>query len=231
MGGLWGDLVSVMRTVMLFLSHLTGSYGVGIILLTVIIRLILFPLYKTQLDSFKRMQTMQPELKRIQERYKDDKQRLAEEQMKLYREGGVNPMASCLPMVLQLPLIYALYDMLRGFDYSVGGLSPAFLWLPNLKAVDPLHIMPVLGGLSTYWQTKISMTMQPGTGQQQMQAMTYLMPVIMLYVFWKLPSGLAVYWIVANLMTIGQQYLTLGTLNKKNGPSGSSGLSRSGRPK
>ena len=231
MAGLWHDLVSLMQSSMVFLSHETGSYGIGIILLTVIIRLILFPLYKAQLDSFKRMQTMQPELKRIQERYKDDKQRLAEEQMKLYREGGVNPLASCLPMVLQLPLIYALYDMLRVFHFDTGGLSPGFLWLPNLRAVDPLHIMPLLGGLSTYWQTKISMALQPGTQQQQMQMMTYLMPVIMLYVFWKLPSGLALYWVVANLMTIGQQYLTLGTLNKKDGPGGGNGVSRSGRPK
>jgi len=211
---LWHGLVQVMAGVMLFFSVHTGSYGVGIILLTILIRGLLFPLYRSQLQSMKRMQEVQPQLKRLQERYKDDKPKLAEEQMRLYREQKVNPMASCLPMLLQLPLLYALYGMLEHFKFHGHlPLQASFLWLPDLGAKDPYLVLPILGGLSTYWQTKISMALQPGTGQQQMQMMTYLMPLVMFYVFWRLPSGLAVYWVVANVITIGQQYLTVGSLN------------------
>jgi len=216
-GHLWHGLVWVMQWLMLHFSERTGSYGVGIILLTTVVRGALFPLYKQQMESFKRMQTLQPELKRLQERYKDDKQRLADEQMRLYKQMNVNPMASCLPMVLQLPLIYAFYD------------SQAFLWLPSLTKPDPHYILPVLGGLSTYWQTRISMSLQAGAQQQQMQMMTYLMPVFMFWVFLRLPSGVAVYWVVSNVITIGQQYLTVGALNqggKAQGDAGAAGKPR-----
>lgn len=219
MVALWHGLVNIMAVVMLFFSVHTGSYGIGIILLTILIRGLLFPLYRSQLQSMKRMQEVQPQLKRLQERYQNDKQKLAEEQMRLYREQKVNPMASCLPMVLQLPLLYALYDMLERFHF--GGHPPllsSFLWLPDLGKKDPYLILPILGGVSTYWQTKISMALQPGTGQQQMQMMTYLMPLVMFYVFWRLPSGLAVYWVVANVITIVQQYVTVGSLNAGSGP-------------
>lgn len=224
MGALWHDLVSLLGTVMLFLSTYTHSYGVGIILLTILIRGLLFPLYRAQLQSMKRMQVMQPELQKLQERYKNDRQRLAEEQMRLYREQKVNPMATCLPMLLQLPLLYALYGMLEHFNFhGHPPLAPNFLWLPDLGKKDPYLVLPILGGLSTYWQTKISMALQPGTGQQQMQMMTYLMPLVMFYVFWRLPSGLAVYWVVANVMTILQQYLTVGSLGTKPKPAGGGG--------
>lgn len=213
MGALWHGLVAILSHMLLFFSVHTGSYGVGIILLTVVIRGVLFPLYRAQLVSMKRMQAMQPELQKLQERYKSDKSRLAEEQMRLYKEQKINPMASCLPMLLQLPLLYALYDMLRAFNFhGLAQLSPSFLWLPNLSKADPYLVLPILGGLSTYWQTKISMALQPGAAAQQMQLMTYLMPLVMFYVFWHLPSGLAVYWVVANLLTILQQYLTVGRI-------------------
>lgn len=220
MVALWHGLVHVLGIVMLFLSVHTGSYGVGIILLTVLIRMVLFPLYRSQLQSMKRMQDVQPEMKRIQEKFKNDRQRLAEEQMRLYREQKVNPMASCLPMLLQLPLLYALYNMLERFPFAGHPpLQMGFLWLPNLGARDPYYVLPILGGISTYWQTKISMALQAGAGQQQMAMMTYLMPLVMFYVFMRLPAGLAVYWVVSNVITILQQYLTVGTL-RANRPSG-----------
>jgi YidC/Oxa1 family membrane protein insertase len=219
---LWHGLVHVLGVVMLFFSVRTGSYGVGIILLTILIRLLLFPLYRSQLQSMKRMQEVQPQLQRLQERYKNDRERLASEQMKLYRDQKINPMASCLPMLLQLPLLYALYGMLEHFQWhGHPPLGAGFLWLPDLGHKDPYLILPILGGVSTYWQTKISMALQPATGQQQMQMMTYMMPLVMFYVFWRLPSGLAVYWVVANVITIAQQYLTVGALN--GGPKGGRG--------
>ena len=205
--------------IFVFFSKATHSYGIGIIILTLIIRLLMFPLYRTQLQSMKKMQEIGPEMKRLQERYKNDKQKLAEEQMRLYREKGVNPMVSCLPMLLQLPLLYAFYDMLRGFKYNLPGLSTRFLWLPTLGHQDPYLILPILGGLSTYWQTKISMSLQAGMGAGQMQFMTYLMPLFMFYIFWRLPSGLAVYWVVSNVATILQQYLTIGSLTSPGGKS------------
>jgi YidC/Oxa1 family membrane protein insertase len=232
---LWHDLVALMQWLMLAFSRATGSYGVGIILLTLLVRGALFPLYKAQMDSFKRMQQIQPELKRLQDRFKDDKQRLGEEQLRLYKQMNVNPMASCLPMVLQLPLIYAFYDMLKGFfgphfnQWAIPGLSESFLWLPSLGKADPYYVLPILGGLSTYWQTRISMTLQSGAQQQQMQMMTYLMPVFMFWIFLKLPSGVAVYWVVANIVTIAQQYLTVGALNQPPQARGQNGSGRRGK--
>lgn len=211
---LWHGLRDLLTTILVFFSRETGSYALGIVLLTVAIRLVLFPLYRAQLQSMKKMQLLQPELKRIQERYKDDKQRLAQEQMQLYQKSGINPLASCWPMLLQLPLLYAIYGVLEHFGFSVAGghIAAGFLWLPNMGKADPYLILPILGGAATYWQTRISMAMQPGTGQQQMAMMSYLMPVIMFFVFRRLPSGLALYWVVSTLMTVAQQYLTVGSL-------------------
>jgi YidC/Oxa1 family membrane protein insertase len=225
---LWHYLVALMSWLMLEFSRLTDSYGLGIILLTLVVRGALFPLYRAQMQSMKKMQALQPELKRIQDRYKDDKQRLAEEQMRLYKDMNINPMASCLPMLLQLPLIYAFYDMLEHFQYSaIPHLAPAFLWLKSLKSPDPYYVLPILGGLSTYWQTRISMSLQPGA-QQQMQMMMYIMPIFMFWIFLRLPSGVAVYWVVANVVTIGQQYLSVGVMRQSAGPAGETGA---GRPK
>ena len=211
---LWHGLLHLLGVVMIFFSQLTGSYALGIVLLTVAIRLVLFPLYRAQLQSMKKMQVLQPELKQMQERYKDDKQRLAQEQMRLYQTAGINPLASCWPMLLQLPLLYAIYGLLEHFNFTSAGagVTGAFLWLPALNKPDPYLILPILGGAATYWQTKISMALQPGTGQQQMQMMSYLMPLIMFFVFRGLPAGLALYWVVSTLMTVGQQYLTVGSL-------------------
>ncbi len=210
MGALWHGLVHLLSVGMLVLSRWTSSYGMGIILLTAVIRLLVYPLYRAQIQSFKKMQAMQPELQKMQEKFKEDKQRLMEEQVRLYKEHGVNPMASCLPMLLQLPVLYAFYDMLRVFSFTGHPpLTPGFLWLPDLGKADPYYILPVLGGISTYWQTKISMALQPGGSQQQMQFMSYLMPAIMFYVFLRLPAGLALYWVVANIFTIAQQYVAM----------------------
>lgn len=211
---LWHGLRDVLTAVLVFFSHETGSYALGIVLLTAAIRLVLFPLYRAQLQSMKKMQQLQPELKRLQDRYKDDKQRLAQEQMRLYQTAGINPLASCWPMLLQLPLLYAIYGVLEHFDFSsaTAHIAAGFLWLPSMGKADPYLILPILGGAATYWQTKISMALQPGTGQQQMAMMSYLMPVIMFFVFRRLPAGLALYWVVSTLMTVGQQYMTVGAL-------------------
>ncbi len=224
---LWHALIQLFSYGLITFSRFSRSYGIGIILLTLVIRGLMFPLYRAQLQSMKRMQEMQPELERLQERHKNDKQRLAEEQMRIYREKGVNPMATCLPMLLQLPLLYAFYDMLEHFPYhSIPHLSEAFLWLPSLSKPDPYLVLPILGGVSTYWQTRISMSLQAGMAQQQMQFMTYLMPLFMFYIFWRLPSGLAVYWFVSNVLTIGQQYLTVGSMARPGGKARDAGGSR-----
>lgn len=202
---LWHGLVYVFRTGLVIAGGLTGNYGVGIILLTIAIRIVLFPLYRSQLLSMKRMQLVQPQMDAVKQKYKGNSEKIAQEQMKLMKETGANPLLGCLPTLLQLPIMWAFYDMLNQFKFPGG-----FLWLPSLSAHDPYFILPILGGLSTYWQTRASMALQPAAGQGQMQMMMYMAPVLTFVIFMKVAAGVSVYWVVSNLLTVGQQYLTVG---------------------
>jgi YidC/Oxa1 family membrane protein insertase len=200
---IWNDLLKAFGSVLESLHHATGSYGLAIIIITVAIRVVVWPLTQAQVTSMRRMQQLQPELKRLQDRYKNDKERLNQETMRLWRENRVNPAAGCLPMVVQLPFLWAIYDVLEHYQYH--GVT-SFLWLPNLTHPDPVFLIPVLGGLTTFWQTKISMVATPGQSASQQMMMTYLMPVFIAYIFWRLPAGVGLYWVVSNFFGIAQQY-------------------------
>ena len=119
-----------------------GSYGIAIILLTVLMKIILYPLTLKQLKSMKAMQEIQPKMQRLQEKYKDNPQLMQQKLMKLYQESGVNPMAGCLPILAQMPILMAMYYTLFNFDY--GNVTPSFLWLPNLSQQDPTYILPLI---------------------------------------------------------------------------------------
>ena len=204
MGAIYQFLGSMMSVAVLFFYHLTHSYGVAIILVTAAIRLVLTPITVKQFDSMRKMQLVQPELKKLQERYKGEPQKLNQATSELFKEHGVNPMAGCLPTLVQLPFLWGLYQSLRTLNYHNAG----FFWIPNLAHFDPYYILPILSGLSTFASTRLSTpaTMQQQDKTQQIMMMV-LMPAVILYITLHLPAGVALYWTVSQLISVGQQYM------------------------
>jgi YidC/Oxa1 family membrane protein insertase len=200
---------------MLLLNKFTGNYGWSIILLTVAVRLVFYPINKRQALAMKAMQKVQPELKRIQEKFKDDRERLNRELMEVYRRHKVNPLAGCLPMLLQLPVFLGLYNALM---QSIELRHAPFLgWITDLSQPDRLGslaipfvqppgvpVLTLLMGASMIAQQK----MMPAAGDPTQQKMMMFMPVIFTVMFINFPSGLVLYWFASNLMSIAQQYMT-----------------------
>ena len=185
-----------------------GNYGWSIVVLTIIIQIILFPLQHKSIVSMRKMQEIQPQMKAIQDRYAKykatdpEKQSMNKEVMALYREKGVNPASGCVPILLTMPLLLAMWAMLQT---SIELRGAPFLWIRDLTLRDPFYISPVLMGLTQFWQQKIT----PATGADPaQQKMMMVMPVVMTVMFITLPAGALVYYTVSNLLRIGQQYLT-----------------------
>ena len=178
------------------------SFGWSIIILTILIKIVLYPLTLKSFTSMKGMQKIQPLMKEIQAQYKDDKQKLNQEMMKLYSEHKINPMGGCLPMILQIPILFALYRVffsaieLRHTPFFIVGM-----WLPDLSAKDPYFITPILMGLSQFVMQK----MTPSTGDATQQKVMLFMPVFFTILFLSFPSGLVTYWLVCNTLSIAQQ--------------------------
>jgi YidC/Oxa1 family membrane protein insertase len=186
-----------------------GNYGWSIIILTFIINLILFPLRHKSVVSMRKMQEIQPEVKAIQDRYKNlkatdpAKQKMNQELMTLYKERGVNPASGCVPMLLTFPFIFAFYALLSTAIELRG--APWFGWIHDLSAHDPYFVVPILMGVSQIWQQRLA----PATGMDPVQQkMMLFMPVFFTFLFLWYPAGVALYWFVNNLWAIGQQYLT-----------------------
>jgi YidC/Oxa1 family membrane protein insertase len=188
------------------------NYGLAIILLTILVRICTAPLMAKQMRSAERMRALQPQMKELQERFKDDRQKQSEETMKLYREEGVNPVAGCLPLLLQFPVLIGLFYALRS---SIGlRHAPFALWITDLSqpatlfvlpGLDfPIRLLPLIMGGSMFVQQK----MTPTTGMDPTQAkmMLIMMPAMMLFISYTFPSGLVLYWTVSNLLGIAQQY-------------------------
>ena len=151
-GGIFEPIENLFKFVLGGLYSLTetfgfGNYGLAIIILTVIIKVLLYPLTQKQLKSMKAMQELQPKLKKIQEKYKDNPQMLQQKMTQLYQNAGVNPLAGCLPLLIQMPILMAMYYALFSFDY--GETVPSFLWIENLSHPDPFYILPLLSALTT----------------------------------------------------------------------------------
>ncbi len=194
------------------LYQYTGNYGIAIILVTVLQKIAFHPLTVKSMKSMQAMQAIQPKVQAIQERYKNNPQKKQEETMALYRKHGVNPMGGCLPMLAQIPIFIALYNALSS---SVEMWQARFLWIRDLTQPDslfgftlwggyPLNLLALLMGVSMWFQQKIS----PTTGDpRQAQMMLWTMPIIFTFMFWSFPSGLVLYWLVNNILQIGQQWL------------------------
>lgn len=185
-----------------FIYHYTGNYGIAIIALSLLIKLLSYPLTYQSLKSMQAMQQLQPKLAALREKYKNNPKKMNEEMMELYKRHGVNPMSGCLPMLLQLPIFVAIYNVLA---YSVELWRAPFdgYWITDLSAPDKPRLLPILMGISMFVQQK--MTPQAGDPKQA-QLMLYMMPAMMTFVFWNLPSGLNLYWTTFNILSIGQQY-------------------------
>ena len=190
------------------INGVVHNWGWSIVVLTVIINMLIFPLRHRSMVSMKKMQAVQPEVKAIQDRYAKykvtdpERQKMNQEMMALYKSKGVNPASGCLPMLLTLPILFAFYSMLAGAIELRG--APFFGWIHDLAKHDPYYVTPVLMGLTMLWQQKT----MPSTADPIQQKMFLLMPVIFTVSFLWAPAGLVVYWFVSNLLAIGQQYLT-----------------------
>jgi YidC/Oxa1 family membrane protein insertase len=196
-----------------FLYRYTGNYGVAIILVTILQKVAFHPLTAKSLRSMQAMQALQPKIAAVQERYKNNPQKKQQEMMELYKKHGVNPMGGCLPMLLQIPIFIALYNALSS---SVEMWRASFLWIKDLSRPDalfaldiwglkdyPFNLLALLMGATMFLQQK----MAPAVGDpRQAKLMLYLMPTMFTFMFWTFPSGLVLYWLVNNVLQIGQQY-------------------------
>jgi YidC/Oxa1 family membrane protein insertase len=207
----------------------TGNYGVAIILLTIITKVLFFPLTLKSMSSMKAMQTLQPQINALRSKYKNDAQRLQRETMELYRANKVNPLGGCLPMVVQIPIFYALYVALsvsvemQNAPFICFGSLPRWvpvlggqdLWICDLAAHDPTYVLPLLMGASMFIQQK----MQPVMGDPRQAKMMLFMPVIFTFMFLNLPSGLVLYWTLSNVLQILQQhYMNLDAAKAEKAP-------------
>jgi len=205
------DTLSVLvQKVLAFFYGLTGmvgmaNYGLAIIVMTIIVKLILWPLTQKQIQSMKDMMKIQPKMDEIRARYKDDKERMNLELANLYKENKINPLSGCLPLLLQFPIMIGIFYGIRDFQY----VGPAnFLWMESISNPDPWYILPVLSAVTTFITSKQTMPAQ-GEGKSPLNSkmMTYFMPLFIGYISISFPAGLVLYWVVMNLMQIAQQTL------------------------
>jgi YidC/Oxa1 family membrane protein insertase len=209
------------------INRVVGNWGVSIIILTIGINVVIFPLRHRSMVSMKKMQALQPQVKAIQARYKSfkatspEKQKMNAEMMALYKEKGVNPAGGCVPMLLTFPVMFAFYAMLNAAIELRG--APFFGWIHDLSLKDPYYITPVLMGLTMFIQQR----MMPSTADPMQQKMFMFLPLVFLISFLWMPSGLVIYWLFSNVLAIGQQYLTNRMIG---GKPGTALASKSGSP-
>ncbi|MFH1905091.1 MAG: membrane protein insertase YidC [bacterium] len=214
--GFFGNLFRIVH-ILKFLHKITGNYGVAIILLTILMSIVLFPLTIKSHKSMRAMQELQPQISALKNKYKDNAQKINKETMALYKKNKVNPLGGCLPMMLQMPLFFALFTTLRN---AIELKGTCFIpgWIPDLSLPDtvfylgalidkqgvyPLNILPILMSITTILQQKF--TTQSADPKQA--KMMFFMPVFMLFIFYNFPSGLVLYWLTNNILSIVQQAL------------------------
>ncbi len=184
-----------------FLQGYIGNWGWTIVALTILIKLVLYPLSYKGMVSMQKLKDLAPKMKDIQAKYKDDKQKQSMHMMELYKKHGANPMGGCLPLILQIPVFFAIYRVLLNSIELKG--AEWIWWVHDLAEMDPYFVLPILMGASMYLQQKIT----PNTMQDEMQKKIFqLLPVIFTFFFLWFPAGLTLYWFVNNVFTISQQY-------------------------
>lgn len=207
---------------LVYLYNVLPGHDIGlvIILVTIAIRLLLAPFMHKSLKSQKAMNVLQPKLNELREKHKNDREAQAKAMMELYREHKINPLSSCLPLLIQLPILIALYQVLDralkgnltglyGFITNPGSINPRFLDLIDLS--QPNFAFAIVAGLAQYWQSRMMLpqnTTDPTAKMMNVQ-MLYILPIISIVIAWRLPAGLPLYWIVTTLFAVGQQYYIL----------------------
>ncbi len=210
----WFDIIAKPLILGLKLSNrFTHNYGIDIILLAILIQLIFHPLNVKSYKSMKKMQELQPLIKQLKEKYPNDKQKLNQEMMQIYKTKGINPMGGCLPMIIQLPVFIALYKGLSGAIELRH--APFMLWINDLSAAEdlfsftamgftlPVRVLPLVMGITQFIQQKMTPTAAADPMQEKMML---LMPIVFLFIMWGFPSGLVLYWLTNNVFSIGRQY-------------------------
>ncbi|CUH95552.1 putative membrane protein [Propionispora sp. 2/2-37] len=200
---MFGYVNGAMQYILTFFYHLTSklgfpNYGAAIILLTVAIKALFFPLSLKQIESMRKMRELGPQLKALRAKYKNDLHKQQQEITLLYKKSGVNPLSGCLPLLIQMPFLTGIFYTIKNFSYAS---QPSFLWIKNLAGTDPFYILPFLAALTTYISSQQSMT-----DSSQNRAMLIIVPFIIGFMTLRFPAGLGLYWVVSNLIQIMQQW-------------------------
>lgn len=192
------------------ISGVPYAWGFSIIILTMLIRIVLIPLTVKQYTSMRAMQKLQPEIKKLQAKYKDDRQKMNEELMKFYRENKVNPFGSCLPLLLQMPVFLALFYMLKSEPFTP---DPAFFWIADISQTDPLRILVLLFVATQF----ISSKMMSASVDKNQQIMLLALPLVfgVMFLFWPFPAGVLIYWVTTNIWSVGQQLVVMKIINAR----------------
>jgi len=199
-----------MFTLLQFIQSYVGNWGWTIVILTILIKLVLYPLSYKGMVSMNKLKELAPKMKEIQAKYKDDKQKQSMHMMELYKKHGANPMGGCLPLILQIPVFFAIYRVLLNAIELKG--AEWIFWVHDLAEMDPYFVLPILMGASMWLQQRIT----PNTMQDEMQKKIFqMLPVIFTFFFLWFPAGLTLYWFVNNVFTIGQQYYINQLFEKK----------------
>jgi YidC/Oxa1 family membrane protein insertase len=205
--GWFGLIARFFLKALVWIHQFTKNYGFAIIVLTVLIKIVLYPLQHKSIVSMKKMQRVQPKVEAIKAKFKkaktdpDQRQKMNVEMMQLYQKEGINPMAGCLPIVLQLPILWGFYNLLSRAIELRG--APFMLWIHDLSDKDPTYVLPVLMTATMFIQTYIT----PATGDPAQRRIFLFMPLIFGFLFKDFPSGLVLYWLVQNVLTIVQQLI------------------------
>ena len=194
-------LYGIFEKILVAIYGMTGSFGLSIILLTILIKIVLLPFTLKQDKSMKEMKKLQPKIDELKKRYEGDPQVLNQKTMEIYKEHKVNPAGGCLPLLIQLPILWALFGVLRK-----EGVVPdeAFLWF-SLVTPDPFFILPILNGAVSFIQQKLMGT----NSNPQMKNMMYIFPIMMIFISYKMPGGLQLYWLTSSVTGVIQQYFVM----------------------
>jgi YidC/Oxa1 family membrane protein insertase len=211
-----GPISNFLLDILDFIHRIIPNFGVAIIILTILIKVIFSPLTYKQYESMAKMKKLQPHINNLKEQFKNDPQKLNAETMSLYKKHKINPLSGCFPILIQIPVFFAFYDLLAK---SIKLRDSHFLWIKDLANPDtvgmvagiPINVLPLLMGLTMFIQQKTSSSV----GDSQQQKIMMFLPFVFLFIFWNLPSGLVLYWTAQNILSIAEQLIINNRIKKK----------------